>query len=175
MSGFRIDVTARTGSVKIGAHVSVRYDVRIMSHGHIAIGSNKVISEEVFLQTYGTAEISIGDGGCVAPRTYISAAEDSKIQIGNQCKLAHMISIKTNEHVITPNGDGCIGGMRRCKNIKIGDGCWICAGSIIIPGVSIGKKSIVAAGAVVTRDVPAYSLVAGCPAVCKKQCRECQN
>ena len=49
-------------------------------------------------------------------------------------------------------------------DIHIGDGCWIASGAIIIGGVTIGENSIVAAGAVVTKDVPPGSIVAGVPA-----------
>lgn len=48
--------------------------------------------------------------------------------------------------------------------IDIKDGCWICSGAIICGGVTIGENSIVAAGAVVTRDVPQGVIVAGVPA-----------
>lgn len=48
--------------------------------------------------------------------------------------------------------------------ITIGDGCWICSGATVCGGVTIGENSVIAAGAVVTRDVPANSLVAGVPA-----------
>jgi acetyltransferase-like isoleucine patch superfamily enzyme len=46
----------------------------------------------------------------------------------------------------------------------IGDDVWIGANAVILPGVKIGTHSIVAAGAVVTKDVPEFSLVAGIPA-----------
>lgn len=49
-------------------------------------------------------------------------------------------------------------------DIRIGKGCWIASGAIVIGGVEIGDHSIVAAGAVVTRPVPAHSIVAGIPA-----------
>lgn len=48
--------------------------------------------------------------------------------------------------------------------VTIEDGCWICSGAVICGGVTIGKNSIVAAGAVVNRDVPPDSIVAGVPA-----------
>ena len=48
--------------------------------------------------------------------------------------------------------------------IHIEDNVWVGAGAIVLPGVTIGRNSIVAAGAVVTRDVPAYVIVAGNPA-----------
>ena len=48
--------------------------------------------------------------------------------------------------------------------VKIEDDCWIAANSILLAGVTVGKGSIVAAGAVVTKDVPPFSIVAGNPA-----------
>lgn len=48
--------------------------------------------------------------------------------------------------------------------ITIGDGCWICSGAVIGGGVTIGKGSIVAAGAVVLRDIPENCIVGGVPA-----------
>lgn len=50
------------------------------------------------------------------------------------------------------------------NSIKIGDGAWIGAGAIILPGVTVGKKSVVGAGSIVTKDVPAFTIVAGNPA-----------
>jgi acetyltransferase-like isoleucine patch superfamily enzyme len=55
-------------------------------------------------------------------------------------------------------------GMQRFGRIVIGDNCFIGANAIIMPGVSIGSNSVVGAGAVVTRSVPANSVVAGVPA-----------
>ena len=58
--------------------------------------------------------------------------------------------------------------MEKIKPIKstviLGDDCWIGAGAIIMPGITIGKSSIVGAGAVVTKNVEAYTVVAGVPA-----------
>lgn len=50
------------------------------------------------------------------------------------------------------------------QKVTIGRGVWLAASSIILPGVSVGEGAIVAAGSVVSRDVPAYTMVAGNPA-----------
>ena len=50
------------------------------------------------------------------------------------------------------------------KPVKIGDRVWIGIAATILPGVTIGENSIVAAGAVVTKDVPPNTIVAGNPA-----------
>lgn len=53
---------------------------------------------------------------------------------------------------------------RQNNDISIGSGSWIASGSIILGGVTIGDAAIVAAGSVVTRDIPDYAIVAGVPA-----------
>lgn len=59
-------------------------------------------------------------------------------------------------------------GWERAQPITIGEDCWFGAGAMVMPGVSIGDRVVVAAGAVVTRDVPSDCLVAGAPAEVKR-------
>ena len=54
--------------------------------------------------------------------------------------------------------------MSSCAARRCGGGCRIGAGAVLLPGVSVGEEAFVAAGAVVTRDVPARTLVMGVPA-----------
>lgn len=50
------------------------------------------------------------------------------------------------------------------RDIHIAEDCWIGAGAIILPGINVGRGCVVGAGSVVTKDVPDYAVVAGCPA-----------
>ena len=104
----------------------------------------------------GTGEIRIGDrcfinGGVVL---YSVAA----ITIGDDVALANEVYITdTNSH-------GIEGGEVYEAPVRVGSGTWVGARSMIMPGVSIGSRVLVAAGSVVTRDVPDDVLVAGNPA-----------
>lgn len=60
-------------------------------------------------------------------------------------------------------------GWERAQPISIGDDCWFGAGAMVMPGVTVGDRCVVAAGSVVTRDVPSDSLVAGVPAEVKRR------
>jgi maltose O-acetyltransferase len=59
----------------------------------------------------------------------------------------------------------CQQGYDEEKPVKIEDDVWLCERAIILPGVTIGKGSIVGAGAVVSKDVPPFSVVVGNPAL----------
>lgn len=56
-------------------------------------------------------------------------------------------------------------GPRTVKPVRIGEGTWVGAGAIVLPGVIVGKYCVVGAGAVVTRDIPDFTLAMGVPAV----------
>lgn len=59
--------------------------------------------------------------------------------------------------------------MAEYNDIVIGEGTWMCAGCIVIPGVKVGRKNVLAAGAVVTKSTEDGVLMAGVPAVVKKR------
>ena len=81
------------------------------------------------------------------------------IIIGNNVVIASYVKIITGSHNVQSRNFEAI-----FKPIFIDDYAWICTGAIILQGVSIGKGAVVAAGAVVVKDVPPYSIVGGVPA-----------
>ncbi len=82
--------------------------------------------------------------------------------IGNRVAIAPRVTIVLSSDA---NWSNLMDKIENIKStIKLDDDCWIGVGSIILPGVKIGKMSIVAAGAVVTKDVQPFTIVAGIPA-----------
>jgi acetyltransferase-like isoleucine patch superfamily enzyme len=141
---------------------------------------------------YGEARIEIGAGTTVGPYATISAGMpieadrvgDPVITIGDRCTLGKGIGIVGHERIvigddiwtghfvyITDQNHGYEDvslpiGTQLWKNdpVEIGSNSWLGHGSIVLPGTRIGRHVVVAAGAVVTGDVPDYSVVAGVPA-----------
>jgi acetyltransferase-like isoleucine patch superfamily enzyme len=86
--------------------------------------------------------------------------------IGDSVLIANGVAIiGRRDHAIDEVGVTMWSSSRAvCKGVVIGDDVWIGHGCIILDGVAIGRGAVVAAGSLVTRDVPAYALVAGVPA-----------
>ncbi|WP_420643425.1 acyltransferase [Candidatus Leptofilum sp.] len=84
------------------------------------------------------------------------------IEIGTYCQISPRVSFETVGHALHPVEDGKRGS--ESAPIKVEDHAWIGTGVILLPGVTVGEGAVVAAGAVVTKDVPAQTVVAGVPA-----------
>lgn len=107
----------------------------------------------------GCDKISIGDKTTLNNRVGIYAR--APIRIGNYVRISQ------NASIISASLDTdkwTIPYKHTDKMVIINDGVWIAAGAIILPGVNIGENSIIAAGAVVTKNVPPNVIVGGCPA-----------
>ncbi|MDO1480754.1 acyltransferase [Rhodococcus ruber] len=109
---------------------------------------------------FGSRRVRIGNGTFVNYGCRFNTS--APIRIGRNCDIGMDVLFVTSTHDI-----GCItrrAGTPRAQPISVGDGVWIGARSILLPGVAVGDGSIIAAGAVVTANVPANTVVAGVPA-----------
>ena len=93
----------------------------------------------------------------------------NKIVIGENSTLAYGSTIITSANPNGPKNKLATIYPKMTAPVIIEDNVWVGANATILPGVTIGSMSVVAAGAVVTKDVPSGVLVAGNPAVIKKQ------
>jgi maltose O-acetyltransferase len=84
------------------------------------------------------------------------------IRIGAACQLAPRVQLLTATHPVDPEPRRL--GWESAVPIVIGDNVWLGGGAIVCPGVTIGEDTVVGAGAVVTRDLPAGVVAAGVPA-----------
>lgn len=80
------------------------------------------------------------------------------IEIGNFVQIGPHVTIVTDNHDFSDRY------VLKCRKVVIEDNVWIGAGVSIMPGVHIGKNAVIAGGAVVTKDVPANTIVGGNPA-----------
>lgn len=144
------------------------------SLGQIKIGERTCVRGMLEIQRE-QGKIFIGDDCYVGDHSRIWSADS--IIIGNNVLIAHNVNIFDNDtHPIDKyerrddameiiwNGTRNNYSSLHCKPVAIGNDVWIGCNSIILKGVTIGEGSIVAAGSVVTKDVPENVIVAGNPA-----------
>ena len=136
--------------------------VKLLRWCGATIGDNvRICSSATFL---GVGQLVIGDDVWIGPRCFMSPNEHATIQIGAHIDIAPQVMILTATHKIEPLSEH-VGGEEYTQSVTVGDGCWIGAKSILLPGVVLPKKTIVAAGSVVTKSIDdERSLLAGVPA-----------
>lgn len=121
-------------------------------HAHCYIASNKL----------QLASGSYLNRGCIIDN------ENATVSIGNNCSIGFNVMLLTTNHDMSDHQKR--GGAVKAKPIEIRNGVWIGAGAKIMPGVVIEDGAVIAAGSIVTRDVPANCLYAGAPAKKIKDC-----
>jgi acetyltransferase-like isoleucine patch superfamily enzyme len=86
------------------------------------------------------------------------------VTIGDRTLVGYGTKIFSRNHLIPPNRGNIFGAGHSFKAVSIGHDVWLGANVIVLPGRTIGDGAIVGAGSVVTKDVAAYTVVAGNPA-----------
>ncbi len=100
-------------------------------------------------------------GSYVYANFNLTMVDDTVIEIGDHTMFGPNVTICTGTHPLSPELREK--GMQYNLPVKIGRNCWIGAGALILPGVSIGDNSVIGAGSVVTRDIPENVLAFGNP------------
>ena len=132
--------------------------MRMLKRMFAEIGENCYI-EPPFYTNFGGKHIHFGNKiycnfGC----TFV---DDTHIYVGDCTMFAPGVIVATASHPISPRLREK--GLQYNKPVRIGKNCWIGAGAIILPGVSIGDNSIIGAGSVVTHDIPDNVVAVGNP------------
>ena len=128
--------------------------------GNIHFGRNAMFYPGVYLETQGEGRIEIGDDVVFSSGVHIVAFD--RVTIGRGVMIGEYTSLRDANHNPDPVSVRRSG--HTCAPIEVGDNAWIGRGACVLKGVRLGANCIVAANAVVTRDVGAGTLVAGIPA-----------
>ncbi|WP_215226563.1 acyltransferase [Echinicola shivajiensis] len=128
----------------------------------VTVGSYAIIRPTNLYGGEAGVGLKVGDNSSIGPYAYIGCS--GYIEIGNNVMVSPRVSIYSENHNFADTNQPMIDqGVTRSYAI-IEDDCWIASNSIILAGVTVGRGSVVAAGSVVTKDVPPYSVVGGNPA-----------
>lgn len=106
------------------------------------------------------AAIHLGEGSVVGDHCILDGRNE--IRIGRNAVLGSHVSIWTQQHDHRDPWFRC--GTQEHRPVVIGDRAWIGSHAVLLHSVNVGEGAVVAAGAVVTKDVPPYAIVAGIPA-----------
>jgi len=152
---------------RIGCYAKIRGAKYIHIGSRFKAGSGlRLEAIEEYRGQRFTPYISIGDNFCASEYCHIGAIH--RVEIGNDVLLGSKVYITDHQHGTTDLTDLKEKPLERklsCKGaVKIEDSVWIGDGVVILPGVTIGRNSVLGANCVVTRDIPPYSVAAGIPA-----------
>lgn len=144
--------------------------VKLRTPAYVSIGKNTSIMSHCIIETCPTdnctPHMEIGDNISLGEYSHITCT--NKVVIGNGVLTGRFVLITDNSHGKLTKEEADIAPLIRKIHsngpVFIGDNVWIGDKATILPNVSIGKGCIIAANAVVTKDVPEFSVVAGVPA-----------
>ena len=167
----RLRIAGRAG-VTISPRAKVAYrKIRFVQNCTLSIGSGSIVEAAIIFDRPG-GSIRIGDRTFVGASTFVCAEH---IEVGDDILISwgctivdhnsHALAWKDRSQDVANwyEGKKDWTAVERAA-VRIGNKAWIGFNAIILKGVSIGEGAIVGAGSVVTRDVPAFTVVAGNPA-----------
>jgi len=165
----RMQVRYHGGSVLLGRGVCLDHPVRFQGMGTLTVEDNVIFgfrmggsgNNPILMQPRDEgARISIGSGSAIMNGCeFISR---TGIMVGRSCRIGANVKIMDADfHGVEPERRHEQG---QTSPVEIADNVWVGSDVLILKGVSIGRDSIIGAGSVVTRDIPAGSVAAGNPA-----------
>lgn len=146
-----------------GSHFRAQSHVTIEGFKNIQLGQNVRFAKNTFYYAQEDGAIQIGNNFSINVNSSL-IANFGKITIGDNCLIGPNCVLRAANHKfenteIPINKQGHTPG-----HITLEDDVWLGANVVVLPNVTIGKSSIIGAGSVVTKDIPAFSIATGIPA-----------
>jgi acetyltransferase-like isoleucine patch superfamily enzyme len=140
---------------------------RVSARGEVSVGKRFRVDGLQAQVDFGAGprgRLLVGDDVFFNRGSTVFAAE--LVEIGDNTRIADHVTVHdTDFHEVEQ------GAPVRVAPVRIGRNVWIGRNAVVLPGVTIGDHAVVAAGSIVTRDVPARTLVAGSPAAARRELR----
>ncbi len=149
---------------RCGSTIRWRTRIDVLPFNRFDLGEGSVI-EDFSTINNGVGDVVIGNHTLIGLGNVIIGP----VQIGNNVIFAQNVVVSGLNHQYRDSKIPIAQQKVVTAAIVIEDDCWICANAVITAGVRIGTHSVIAAGAIVTKDVPPFSVVAGNPASVIKQ------
>lgn len=128
----------------------------------VTIGNYAIIRPTNLYGGKAGVGLKVGNNSSIGPYSYIGCS--GYIEIGDNVMMSPRVSIYSENHNFSETDRPMIEQGVTRSFVIIEDDCWIAANAVILAGVTVGKGSVIAAGSIVTKDVPPYSIVGGNPA-----------
>lgn len=162
-------VTAKFRFLKgcVGSGTIVEPDTRIVNSANVEIGRNCLIREGAYIRAGAQGKVVLGDGAAL--NSFCRIFGHGTVEIGEDTQVGPGTLITTTGHDYERNLES------HYRPIQIGSKCWIGGNVTVLPGVSIGNGTVIGAGSVVNKDVPAKVVAVGVPARVVKQIPESQS
>ncbi len=146
----------------VGDDVVIEDGVRVWHPENVEIGDNVYLGHDVMLKGYYQNKLIIGSDTWIGQGAFLHSA--GGLSIGRRVGIAPYVKMITSYHMEEGRGRAILDAPLVLEPSTIEDDANLGLGSIIVPGVRVCRGAQVAAGAVVTKDVEPYAVVAGNPA-----------
>lgn len=133
----------------------------------IELGANVYVGHYAILKGYYKNKMRIGDETWIGPQSFLHSA--GGIEIGSRVGIGPGVRVITSFHREAGRDVPILNAPIDLAPVVIEDDCDLGVGAVVLPGVRIGKGAQIGAGAVVTRDVPPYSVAWGVPATVHRE------
>ena len=144
-----------------GNGVKVGVGVLVLHPHTFEIGDAVFIGNQTFLQGRHDGHCVLGAHTWIGPQSYFDCRD---LELGQYVGWGPGAKVLGSEHTGDPTDVPIIQTDLVIKPVRVHDGADIGVNAVLLPGVTVGRGAIVGAGAVVTKDVPPYAIVAGVPA-----------
>jgi acetyltransferase-like isoleucine patch superfamily enzyme len=146
----------------LGENVIFENGSMVFHAEHIVIGNNVYVGHYTILKGYYKNELKIGDDVWIGPQCFFHSA--GGLEIGSRVGIGPGVRILTSYHREQGWSRPILDSDLAFAPTRIGEDCDIGAGAVILPGVTIARGVQIGAGAVVTTDIPEYTVAVGVPA-----------